>query len=143
LTNRFTKQTAKIIHAQWIADLLPESAFPILPLFFLKMDKDYAASTGTDKHCFITVEVYEEGYVVSMKYRPTKYEVWCRCLSGVNGVYYGLKSSIFFDVDDLFSTGRYIFFISTLKPDEPKKGGSPFSLFGFIRNICASINNFK
>jgi hypothetical protein len=32
---------------------------------------------------------------------------WCRCLSsGVNCVYYGLKSSIFFEVDDLLLTGR-------------------------------------
>jgi hypothetical protein len=42
----------------------------------------------------------------------------------------------------LFLLERY-FFTSTLKPDEPKKGKSPLSLFGFIRNICASINNFK
>jgi len=31
----------------------------------------------------------------------------CRCLSGMNGVYYGLKASIFIEVDDLFVTGSY------------------------------------
>jgi hypothetical protein len=37
----------------------------------------------------------------------TKCEVCCRCLSlAENNVYYGLKSSIFIEVDDLLTTGR-------------------------------------
>lgn len=36
----------------------------------------------------------------SLNLGSTKGEMSCRCLSGMNGVYYGLKASIFIEVDD-------------------------------------------
>jgi hypothetical protein len=51
------------------------------------------------------VELYEFRSCMSMKEMTTK-EVSFRCLSGVNCVYYGLKSRILVEVDDLFVSGR-------------------------------------
>jgi hypothetical protein len=41
----------------------------------------------------------------SLNLGSTKGEMSCRCLSSMNGVYYGLKASIFIEVDDLFLSG--------------------------------------
>lgn len=46
----------------------------------------------------------------------TKCEVRCQfSSSGVNCVYYVLKSCIFVEVDDLWSIGRYAYFLNQRK----------------------------